>query len=290
MKFAFIDAEKAHFTISDMCRLFGVTRQGYYAWIKRPQSARDVKEAALQERVRRSFAGSHERYGSPRVLRELQRDGVCTSKRRVERVMREMGLCARRPRKYRLTTAADPSHSVEPNVLSRSFSADRPDRRWVTDITYIATANGWCYLAIVLDLFSRAVVGWALDTTLTTQLALDALDMAVNRRRPRPGLMHHSDRGCQYTSAQYRSALAELGVTVSMSRRGNCWDNAVAESFFKTIKEELVHRQAWNDKSQLKPAVFEYIEVFYNRRRLHSSNGYRTPAEVERQHARSDAA
>jgi putative transposase len=290
MKFAFIDAEKANFSVSAMCRLFGVTRQGYYAFINRPPSARATEEAALQERVRQSFVESEGRYGSPRVLRDLRRDGVRTSKRRIERAMREQGLQARSPRRFRVTTAADPSHAVEPNVLDRNFTAERPDRRWVTDITYISTAAGWCYLAVILDLFSRAVVGWALDTTLSTQLPLDALNMAVRRRRPRPGLMHHSDRGCQYTSTQYRHELAELGVTVSMSRKGNCWDNAVAESFFKTIKEELVHRQRWDSKAQLRSALFEYIEVFYNRRRLHSAVGYKTPSEVELKYACSDAA
>jgi transposase InsO family protein len=290
VKFAFIDAEKAHFPVSAMCRLFGVTRQGYYAYAKRPPSARDEQEAALQERVRETFAASKERYGSPRVLHELRRQGVRTSKRRVERAMRDQGLCARSPRRFRVTTAANPSHAVEPNVLDRGFSAERPDRRWVTDITYISTDDGWCYLAVILDLFSRAVVGWALDTTLSTKLPLDALDMAVGRRRPRPGLMHHSDRGCQYTSADYRRALSELGVTVSMSRKGNCWDNAVAESFFKTIKAELVNGQRWESRRQLRSAIFEYIEVFYNSQRLHSSIGYKTPAEAERDHAQSQAA
>lgn len=290
MKFAFIDAEKANFSVSAMCRLFGVTRQGYYAYVNRPPSAHAVEEAALQERVRQSFVESRGRYGSPRVLRDLRRDGVRTSKRRIERAMRDQGLQARSPRRYRVTTAADPSHAVEPNILDRNFTAERPDRRWVTDITYISTAAGWCYLAVILDLFSRAVVGWALDTTLSTQLPLDALQMAIRRRRPRPGLMHHSDRGCQYTSADYRHELEELGVTVSMSRKGNCWDNAVAESFFKTIKEELVHRQLWDGKSHLRSALFEYIEVFYNRRRLHSAVGYKTPSEVELEYARSEAA
>jgi transposase InsO family protein len=179
---------------------------------------------------------------------------------------------------------------VAANVLDREFTASRPNERWVTDISYVWTNEGWCYLAVILDLFSRSVVGWALDATLNTSLPLAALGMAVRRRRPEAGLLHHSDRGCQYTSADYRSVLSELGVTVSMSRKGNCWDNAVAESFFATLKTELVYARSWPTRLELRAAVFEYIEVFYNRRRLHSSVGYRTPAKVESDFALDPAA
>ena len=290
MKFALIHAEKAFFPVAVLCRLLGVTRQGYYAFAKRQRGARVEREAALCAQIRGVHAESRERYGSPRVLRELRRQGVCTSKRRVERAMRGMGLCARQPRRFRVTTAADPKNAVEPNLLSRDFTASRPDQRWVTDITYVWTDEGWCYLAAILDLFSRRVVGWALDTTLSTSLPLQALGMAVGRREPTEGLLHHSDRGCQYTSTDYRGALDKLGVVVSMSRKGNCWDNAVAESFFSTLKTELVHRQRWANRLELRSAVFEYIEVFYNRRRLHSSIGYKTPAEVESDYALGTAA
>jgi transposase InsO family protein len=173
------------------------------------------------------------------------------------------------------------THPAAPNELARDFSAKRPNERWVTDITYVWTREGWAYLAVILDLFSRAVVGWAIDASLSTQLPLAALDTAIRRRRPAAGLVHHSDRGCQYTSREYRNVLAELGITVSMSRTGNCWDNAVAESFFATLKNELVYRRAWKDRGELRASCFEYIEVFYNRRRLHSSIGYKTPAAVE---------
>jgi transposase InsO family protein len=175
-------------------------------------------------------------------------------------------------------------------VLDRNFGASRPNQRWVTDITYVWTAEGWCYLAAILDLFSRSVVGWALDATLSTSLPLEALNRAVRRRRPAAGLMHHSDRGCQYTSAEYRGALAELGITVSMSRKGNCWDNAVAESFFATLKTELVYGRVWQSREELRRAVFEYIEVFYNRQRLHSAIDYRTPAQAESDFALGKAA
>lgn len=290
MKFAFIEAEKANFPIAVLCRLLGVTRQGYYAYAKRQPSPRSVRYQELCEQVREIHEASRGRYGSPRVRKELQRRGVRVSKRTVEQVMRELGLWGRRKRLFKVTTAANPKHSVEPNVLGRDFRATRPNERWVTDISYIWTAEGWVYLAAILDLYSRSVVGWALDTTLSTKLPLAALQMALRRRRPGSGLLHHSDRGCQYTSAEYRRKLAQLGVTVSMSRKGNCWDNAVAESFFATLKTELIYEQEWPSRSELRAAVFEYIEIFYNRQRLHSSLGYKTPAEVEREYARTSAA
>jgi transposase InsO family protein len=282
MKFAFIHVEKAQFAVAALCRILGVTRQGYYAFASREASAHTRSEAELQTRVRRVYAESDGRYGSPRVHQQLRQEGLSVGKRRIERAMRGMGLSARRPRCFRVTTIANPFHPVVPNVLNRDFQATRPDQRWVTDISYIWTDEGWCYLAVILDLFSRSVAGWAIDTSLSTRLPLAALDMAVRRRNPQPGLLHHSDRGCQYTSAEYRSALDELGVTVSMSRRGNCWDNAVAESFFATIKTELINRRRWSSRLELRCSVFEYIEVFYNRRRLHSSIGYKTPADAER--------
>lgn len=285
MKFAFIDVEKAYFSVSALCRVLGVSRQGYYAHAKRPPSARLVRDAELQERVRKAFSESDGRYGSPRILRALRRGGVSASKRRVERAMRGQGLYARRGRRFIATTKPNAAHPVERNVLARDFQAKRPNERWVTDITYIWTHEGWCYLAAIVDLFSRAIVGWSLSTSLSTDLPLAALDMAIKRRRPGAGLLHHSDRGCQYTSAEYRAALAELGITVSMSRKGNCWDNAVAESFFATLKKELVHTRPWPTRLALRTALFEYVEVFYNRRRLHSALDYQTPAEVENLYA-----
>jgi transposase InsO family protein len=281
VKFSFIHAQKALFPVAVLCRLLGVSRQGYYAYATRPPSHRVVHEVVLCEEIRRVFVSSGQTYGSPRVLRELQARGFRTSKRRVERAMRGMGLTPPIPRRRTRTTLRNASHPVAPNELARDFTATRPNERWVTDITYVWTDEGWAYLATILDLFSRAVVGWAVDTSLTTRLALTALQNAVQRRRPDAGLLHHSDRGCQYTSAEYRGRLQQLGVTVSMSRTGNCWDNAVAESFFATLKNELVHRRTWRTAIDLRTALFEYIEVFYNRRRLHSSLNYKTPAAVE---------
>ena len=282
MRFAFIRAQRANHSVTALCRVLNVTRAGYYAFAARPPSSRVLDETRLHEQVRQVFQENRGRYGSPRVLRKLRRDGVAVGKRRVERAMRAMGLIARRRRCARVTTTkANSAHPVERNVLDRNFSASRPNQRWVTDITYVWTDEGWCYLAAILDLYSRGVVGWALSTSLSTELPLAALESAVERRRPDPGLLHHSDRGCQYTSTDYRTHLAELGVTVSMSRKGNCWDNAVAESFFATLKNELIHERAWKNRFELRQAVFEYIEIFYNRQRLHSSLDYRTPAEME---------
>lgn len=285
MRFAFIRAEKDNFPVAAMCRLLGVTRQGFYAYMKRPPSRRVVAQAKLRKEVRNVFERSKGRYGSPRVHAQLQREGISASKRGVEQTMRAEGLCARPLRRFRFTTCSDPSHGVEANALNREFCAAAPNERWVTDITYVWTDEGWYYLAVILDLFSRGVVGWALSESLGVSLPLAALRAAVTRYQPQPGLLHHSDRGSQYTSAEYRGALAELGVRVSMSRKGNCWDNAVAESFFSTLKTELLHGQAWPNGLVLRAALFEYIEIFYNRQRLHSSLGYKTPAEVEDQYA-----
>jgi transposase InsO family protein len=224
------------------------------------------------------------------VRAQLRRDGLLVGKARVERIMRALGLCGRSPRRFRVTTRSDPSHRVEPNILDRNFTASRPNEAWVTDITYISTAEGWSYLAAILDLHSRAVVGWSLGTTLSAELPLTALDAAVRRRGRHEELLHHSDRGCQYTASEYRKALAGHGIRVSMSRKGNCWDNAVAESFFSTLKTELIHRTVWKTRNELRAAVFDYIEVFYNRRRLHSSVGYRPPEEVEREYIAAAAA
>jgi putative transposase len=291
MKFAFIDKEKAFFPIAPMCRLLGVTRQGFYSYAKRPPPERRPREVALRAEVSRIHEKSRGTYGSPRVLAELRASGFPASKRRVERTMRGMGLRARPRGRFRTTTKANPKHPVAPNLLNRQFAASRPNERWVTDITYIWTNEGWCYLAAILDLFSRRVVGWALEATLNTSLPLRALDEAIRRRAPTPGrLQHHSDRGCQYTSQDYRDALTELGIEVSMSRKGNCWDNAVAESFFATFKTELIYGRSWNSRSEVRSAVFEYIEVFYNRQRLHSTLDYKTPDQLEKEHAAQFAA
>jgi transposase InsO family protein len=204
MRFAFIDAEKASYPVAALCRVLGVTRQGYYAYASRPRTARGAQEAALQGRIRALHGESRQTYGSPRIHQALRQEGRRVSKTRVERALRALGLRAVGPRRFRTTTKSDPTHRCEPNVLDRNFVATRPNERWVTDITYVWTDGGWCYVATILDLFSRAVVGWSVDTTLETRLVANALNMAVQRRQPAAGLLHHSDRGCQYTSAEWR--------------------------------------------------------------------------------------
>lgn len=281
MRFALIHAEKAQFPIVALCRALGVSRRGYYAWAQQPEGARAAAHRELCREVLHIHKSSRATYGSPRIHAALRANGTRISKTRVERAMSEQGLSGRRRRSFRNTTVRDNSHNVEPNTLARDFTAARPNKRWVTDITYIRTAGGFSYLAAIIDLFSRKVVGWALGTDLSTELALRALRNAFAHRRPPLGLLHHSDRGSQYTSEAYRSALRDSGVEVSMSRKGNCWDNAVAESFFSTLKSELVINRRWKSHGELEQAIFEYIEVFYNRQRIHSSLAFRTPAQVE---------
>jgi len=208
----------------------------------------------------------------------------------VAQSMQTQGIQGRARKRFKITTVADALYTHPPNTLDRDFSATKPNERWVTDITYIWTNEGWCYLSAILDLFSRRVVGWALGTTLDTSLPLEALDMGLSLRRPTAGLLHHSDRGCQYTSSEYQRALLKRGIAVSMSRKGNCWDNAVAESFFSTLKTELIHRRSWATRAQLRIAVLDYIESFYNRKRIHSSISYKTPAQFEADFANGFAA
>lgn len=288
MRFAFIHAEKAEASVSTWCRLLQVTRQGYYAYAKNPEGRRASAERTFVEHVERTFVAAKGRYGSPRVRRELRRKGIFASKRRVERALRGLNLRARAPKRFAVRVKHAPS--LARNVLNRDFVAAKPNERWVTDMTYLWTREGWLYLAVIIDLHSRAVVGWATDTILSTSLALRALDAAVQRRRPKPGFLHHSDQGCQYTAEDYRRALERHGAVASMSRRGNCWDNAVAESFFATLKVELTRNRTWSTRNELREALFEYIEVFYNRKRLHSTLGYRTPNEVENESRTNQAA
>ncbi len=281
MKFEFIEAEKASFPVAFMCRHLGVSRAGFYAWRERPPSLRELDDERLLALIRAIHDESKGRYGSPRVRRELAAKGVHASKHRVARLMQENGLRGRRRRRFRHTTDSNHALPVAPNTLAQDFTVDAPNRVWVTDITYIPTREGWLYLAAILDRYSRRVVGWSMSDRITRQLTLDALAMALRARAPDTGLLHHSDRGSQYASADYQAALAAAGIACSMSRKGNCYDNAVAESFFATLKTELVHDADWATRAEARSAIFEYLEVFYNRRRRHSSIGYVSPEEFE---------
>ena len=282
MRFEFIQAQKAHFPVEFMCEQLEVSRSGYYAWAERPESMRQQQDKQLAQEVQKAHRDSRGTYGSPRVHAELQAQGRKVSRKRVARLMGEQQLEARRKRRTVRTTDSNHSHPVAPNVLERDFSPDQPNSTWATDITYVWTGEGWLYLAVVLDLFSRRVVGWSMSQHIDTQLVLGALEMALEGREPPRGLIHHSDRGSQYASAEYRQVLASRGIQCSMSRKGNCWDNAVVESFFSSLKQELVYTTHFDTRHQARSALFEYIEVFYNRRRRHSSLGYLSPLDYER--------
>jgi transposase InsO family protein len=277
-----IRAEKANFPIVFMCGKLGVSTSGYYAWEKRPESRRKRDDAVLVEKIRDSHRRGRGAYGSPRIYDDLKEQGETTGRHRIARLMRENGITARPLKRFRKTTDSNHNLPVAPNLLERNFKADKPDAVWVADITYVWTARGWTYLAVILDLFSRCVVGWSIDDNMRTELVLKALEMAEGQRNIKPGLIFHSDRGSQYASDEYRKALSKVGIVPSMSRKGDCWDNAVAESFFATIKRELVRKCYWKDLEAARMAIHEYIEVFYNRRRRHSTNGNLSPAEYER--------
>ena len=274
-------ADETKSSVSAVCRALDVPRSTAYARRNRPPSKRARETTALDVAVTAVHAESAGRYGSPRIQRELCRQGRTVSRKRVAKRMKALGLCARRPKRFRRTTQADPAHVPAENVLDRRFDDWQPDQAWVGDITFIWTLAGWAYLAILVDLCTRAIVGWAVSDRCDAALALRALDAAIARRKPPPGLLHHTDRGSTYTAAAYRARTRAHGMLTSMSRKGNCWDNAVAESTIGTIKAELFGNDIPEDRHQVQRMLFPYIEGFYNRRRLHSSLGYITPAEKE---------
>jgi len=276
-----VHSEKANHKVSVLCRVLELSRSGYHKWAKAKPSQRKRENSRLAAEIRGIHRTSRERYGSPRIHAELTARGKLVGKKRVARIMRENGIKARPKRKFRLTTDSAHALPVAPNLLDRNFSASAPNQAWVGDITYVWTLEGWMYLAVLIDLHSRAVVGWALSERMTRQLVLDALAMAIARRRPGSDLLHHTDRGSQYASAEYRAALQAHGIVCSMSRKGNCWDNAVAESFFATLKKELVHEMVFFSRAIARAHLFEFIEVFYNRQRRHSALNYMTPAYFE---------
>jgi transposase InsO family protein len=280
VKFDFVDAEKASFPVSWLCRHLGVSRSGYYASRNRPESKREREDRRLKTLVHVAHREGRRNYGRPKVYEALKKLGEHVSPKRVGRLMREEGLRGKVRRRFVRTTNSDHEHPVFENILARDFTATAPNQRWVGDITYLRTPNGFIYLAAVLDLFSRAIVGWAVSAIIDRKLAMAALEAALIRRCPEPGLLHHTDRGCQYASDDYQKMLEAKGITCSMSRRGNCLDNAAMESWFGTLKTEL--GEDFESPADAKHKLFDYIEVFYNRRRMHSSLGYVSPAEFER--------
>lgn len=282
-EFDFIGAKKAEFSVSLMCKVLGVSRSGFYAWQSRPTSNHVKRDRVLTVKVRAIFTKSKGRYGAPRVHRALRNEGEKVGKKRVARVMRAEGLKARSRKRFVVTTQADPKSKPAPNLLDRQFDQEQPNKVWAGDITYIPTKEGWLYLAVLLDLFSRKVIGWKLCTSMNAELVIGAFNQAQIVRQPPYGLLHHSDRGSQYTSTDYLKLTEKIGITVSMSRKGNCWDNAVVESFFSSLKIELdlIHGR-YESRAQALREIAEYINVFYNHERMHSSLDYVSPVEYER--------
>jgi len=264
-----------------MCQLLKVSRSGYYQWIKYPDSQRKIEDRDLKQKIVIIYHNSRRTYGSPRIHQTLLREGYHVSKKRVERLMREAGIHAMAKKKYRATTDSKHSLPVAANHLNRNFRVDRPNQFWVADITYIYTQEGWLYLSTIMDLYSRKIVGWSMKNRITKDLVIEALNMAIKQRKPGRGLLLHSDRGSQYASYCYQVLLKSYGMLCSMSRKGNCWDNAVMESFYHTLKVELIYLKKYEMRIEAKRDIFEYIEIFYNRERLHSSIGYNSPEEYE---------
>ena len=281
MRFALIDARNADTPAQTACAVLGVSPSGYYAWKSREASPRQRRDMVLLAHIRSQFSTSNETYGSPRMHVELNEDGVPVGRHRVARIMRDNDLKARQKTRFKKTTDSDHGGPIAINVLDQDFAADGPNEKWGVDISYVWTAEGWLYLAIVLDLFSRRIVGWAMSDRMKRGLAMEALQRAITLRRPRPGLIHHSDRDSQYCSGDYQKLVQRHGLVPSMSGRGNCYDNAMVETVFKTIKSELVWRVSFASRWQASNAIGEYIEGFYNPRRRHSSLGYKSPAAFE---------
>jgi len=280
--FAFIQAHQEQWPVRVLCDTLGVSRAGFYAWQKRPVSAQQQRRDALLVEVAALHAEVKQRYGSPRIHKELADRGVPCCVNTVAKLMQDNDIRAKSARKFCHTTDSNPPLPVADNVLGRQFDPQGPNEKWVTDITYVPTREGWLYLAVVADLYSRMVVGWAMAETMTSRLVVDALQMAVQRRFPGAGLLAHSDRGSQYASEHYQRLLGKHGITCSMSQRANCWDNAPRESFFASLKKELIHHEDYQTRAEARASIFESIETFDNPKRRHSSLGYVSPAEYEK--------
>lgn len=286
MRYRFIDDHRDDGPVRVMCRVLRVSPSGFYAWRSRPVSDQTIRRGELTKKVQQIFEDNRRVYGSPRIHEQLQADGEHCSVHTVAKIMQNQGLKAKGPKRFKpVTTDSKHDRPIADNLLQRDFTATAPNQKWVADITYIPTRVGWLYLAVVLDVFSRMVVGWAVADHLRADLVCQALRRAVGNRKPNGGLIHHSDRGVQYASGVYQNLLGSYGITCSMSSKGNCYDNAMMESFMGTLKVELVHETDWAGHDEASQAVFEYIEVFYNRVRLHSSLGYKSPLAYEQQTA-----
>jgi len=282
VKYQFITDHRSAFRVTAMCSALRVSRSGYYGWRERPSSRRVEDNQRLLECIRKVHLASRENYGEQKTWEVLRASGETCGRHRVARLRRVNGILAKRVRRFRRSYAARNSAPPAPNLLARNFTAERPNLVWVTDITFVPTRRGWLYVAVMIDLFSRRIVGWAMSNRIDQSLVLDALRMAITQRRPEPGLIHHSDQGQQYAGAAYRAMLRKNNIVQSMSRKGNCLDNAVAESFFSNLKNELVHHTLFEDRDEARSEIFDYLEVFYNRQRIHQSLGFKSPVNYER--------
>ncbi len=282
MRFGFIDAEKANFPVTMLCKVMRVSTSGYYAWCSRPESAYYKRERELEVKITAYHKASRGTYGSPRIYEDLKEAGEAVSRKRVARIMRENGLSGKAPRRFKKTTDSSHDRPVSANLLNRDFEPIATDQVWASDITYVRTWEGWLYLAVVMDLYSRRIIGWSVADHMRKEMALDALVMAIGQREVKAGLIHHSDRGVQYASHDYQKTLEDHGIRSSMSRKGDCWDNAVAESFFGTLKEELIYRSSWPTKATTRNAINDYIVCFYNSTRRHSFIGNTSPMGYEK--------
>jgi putative transposase len=271
----------SQFPVLLMCRVLEVSKSGFYDWKKDPEGAKASEEKVLEEKIKDIFKKSKETYGARRIRNKLAALNVRVSRKRVGKIMKRLEIGPNRKRKFKSTTDSKHHFPVHANLLDRNFNVSAPNCVWVSDITYIPTDEGWLYLAGVMDLFNKAIVGWSMSQSLRSKIAGDALEMAVGKRKPSAGLIHHSDRGAQYACNEYQKALGDNGMLCSMSRKGDCWDNAAMESFFSTLKKELIHRKRFRTRDEARREIFEYIEVFYNRQRIHSALGYMSPAEFE---------
>ena len=282
MRFELIDAAKNEFPVQRLCKVLGVSSSGYFAWKERPASLRQRDDMVLLAHVRAAFAVSNRTYGSPRMVHELRDNGLAIGRRRVARLMRENGMKARQKRRFKRTTDSLHAFPVAPNLLDQDFTATGPNQKWGADISYVWTREGWLYLAVVIDLFARRVVGWATSDRLHKELALSALRRAIVIRRPPAGLIHHADRGGQYCAIEYQAELRRHGILISMSGKGNCYDNAMVETFFKTLKSELVWRTVFQNRADATAAIGRYIDAFYNPVRRHSALDFKSPLQFER--------
>lgn len=281
MKYGFVRAHRAEFAIRRMCQVLQVSHSGYYDWAVRKESERGQRDRVLLNEIRQIHQEMKQAYGAIKTWRTLQRAGTECGKHRVARLRREAGIEARRKRKFRLAYKARNTAPAPPNLLRWPFKADYPDQIWMTDVTFIPTRSGWLYLAVMIDLHTRVVVGWSMKDRPNQELVNEALMMAVEQRRPKPGLIHHSDQGILYCSGSYLALLKKYGMLRSMSGKGNCYDNAVAESFFSSLKNEIVHHRSYQTRDEARAEIFEYIELFYNRKRLHQSLNYQTPMKYK---------